>query len=88
MRGRAAADDARDARAALATARTAPAWRSAAARPRIVQKPIPYGPERRADMADYAQRHYGMHDFRLRDPKVVVEHYTATSGFAPVFAYF
>jgi len=56
--------------------------------PREVAKPIPYGPERRADMADYAQRHYGIHDFRLRDPKVIVEHYTATSSFAPVFEYF
>jgi beta-N-acetylhexosaminidase len=60
----------------------------AIAPPREVTKPIPYGPERRADMADYAQRHYGMHDFRLRDPKVIVEHYTATSSFAPVFDYF
>ena len=60
----------------------------AIAPPREVAKPIPYGPERRADMADYAQRHYGIHDFRLRDPKVIVEHYTATSSFAPVFNYF
>ena len=60
----------------------------AIAPPREVAKPIPYGPERRADMADYAQRHYGIHDFRLRDPKVIVEHYTATSSFAPVFEYF
>ena len=27
-------------------------------------------------MADYAERHYGIHDFRLNDPKVIVEHYT------------
>ena len=60
----------------------------AVAPPHEVRKPIPYGPERRADMADYAQRHYGIHDFRLRDPKVIVEHYTATSSFAPVFDYF
>ena len=60
----------------------------AIAPPREVARPIPYGPERRADMADYAQRHYGIHDFRLRDSKVIVEHYTATSSFAPVFDYF
>ena len=60
----------------------------AIAPPREVAKPVPYGAERRADMADYAQRHYGIHDFRLRDPKVIVEHYTATSSFAPVFDYF
>jgi beta-N-acetylhexosaminidase len=60
----------------------------AVAPPREVAKPIPYGPERRADMADYAERHYGIHDFRLREPKVIVEHYTVTSSFAPVFDYF
>ncbi len=60
----------------------------AVAPPREVAKPIPYGPERRADMTDYAERHYGIHDHRLRDPKVIVEHYTATSSFAPVFDYF
>ena len=60
----------------------------AVAPPREVSKPIPYGAERRADMADYAQRHYGFADFRLRDPQVIVEHYTVTSTFAPVFDYF
>ena len=60
----------------------------AVAPPREVAKPIPYGPERRADMADYAERHYGIHDWRLRDPKVIVEHYTVTSTFAPVFDLF
>jgi N-acetylmuramoyl-L-alanine amidase len=60
----------------------------AIAPPREVPKPIPFGPERKAEMADYAERHYGIHDFRLRDPKVIVEHYTATSSFAPVFDYF
>jgi beta-N-acetylhexosaminidase len=60
----------------------------AVAPPPEVRKPIPYGPERRADMADYAQRHYGIHDYRLRNPKVIVEHYTVTSSFAPVFDYF
>jgi N-acetylmuramoyl-L-alanine amidase len=71
----------RHAKAVVALAR-------AIAPPREVAKPIPFGPERKADMADYAERHYGIHDFRLRDPKVIVEHYTATSSFAPVFDYF
>jgi N-acetylmuramoyl-L-alanine amidase len=71
----------RHTRAVLALAR-------AVAPPREVRKPIPYGPERRADMADYAERHYGIHDYRLRRPNVIVEHYTATSSFAPVFDYF
>jgi N-acetylmuramoyl-L-alanine amidase len=71
----------RHASAVLALAR-------AVAPPREVAKPIPFGPERKADMAAYAQRHYGIGDHRLRDPKVIVEHYTATSSFAPVFNYF
>jgi murein peptide amidase A len=71
----------RHANAVLALAR-------AIAPPRELSKPIPFGDERKADMADYAQRHYGIHDFRLKDPHVIVEHYTATSSFAPVFDYF
>jgi beta-N-acetylhexosaminidase len=39
-------------------------------------------------MAAYAQRHYGIDDYRLRDPKVIVEHYTVTSSFPPVFDLF
>lgn len=60
----------------------------AVAPPREVAKPIPFGAERRADMADYAQRHYGFHDFRLTGPRVIVEHYTVTDSFQPVFDYF
>ena len=71
----------RHARAVLALAK-------AIAPPREVAKPIPYTAERKADMAAYAQRHYGIDDYRLRNPKVIVEHYTATSAFAPVFDYF
>ena len=60
----------------------------AIAPPREVSKPIPFGAERRADMADYAQRHYGIDDFRLKKPRVIVQHYTVTSSFQPVFDYF
>jgi N-acetylmuramoyl-L-alanine amidase len=71
----------RHANAVLALAR-------AIAPPREVAKPIPFPPARKADMAAYARRHYGIDDYRMRDPKVIVEHYTATSSFAPVFDYF
>jgi N-acetylmuramoyl-L-alanine amidase len=54
------------------------------ARPHIVWKPIPYGAARKAEMAAYAQRHYGIHSWRLR-PKVIVEHYAATTTFSPVW---
>jgi N-acetylmuramoyl-L-alanine amidase len=57
----------------------------AVAPPRIVQKPIPFGEDRKADMRAYARRHYGIDDYRLRDPKVIVEHYTLTDSFPPVY---
>jgi len=58
---------------------------AAVAPPPVVSKPIPYGDDRKADMHAYARRHYGIDDFRLRDPKVIVEHYTVTDSFPPVF---
>jgi beta-N-acetylhexosaminidase len=71
------------------TATTAPkppaAARPTAARPTIVQRPIPFGPKRRAEMRAYARRHYGIDDFRLRDPKVIVEHYTVTDDFQSAY---
>src|SRR5690348_14314856 len=47
--------------------------------PPIVSKPIPYGPQRRVEMAAYARRHYGASfaTWRLVRPRVIVEHYTA-----------
>jgi N-acetylmuramoyl-L-alanine amidase len=57
------------------------------AKPPVVWKPIPYGAARKAEMARYAQLHYGTRTWRLR-PRVIVEHYTATSSFAPVWSTF
>jgi len=57
----------------------------AVAPPRVVSKPIPFPQRRRDEMRAYARRHYGLDDHRLRDPRVIVEHYTATSSFGPVF---
>jgi beta-N-acetylhexosaminidase len=51
------------------------------AKPHIVWKPIPFGPQRRAETAQYAARHYGIHTYVLR-PRVIVEHVTATSSFS------
>jgi N-acetylmuramoyl-L-alanine amidase len=56
-------------------------------RPHIVWKPIPYGPARRAEMAAYARRHYGIDSWRLR-ARAIVEHVTATSSFASAYATF
>jgi N-acetylmuramoyl-L-alanine amidase len=68
----------RHARGALALAR-------AVAPPRVVWKPIPFDDQRKADMRAYARRHYGIDDHRLRDPKVIVQHYTVTDTFQPVY---
>ena len=73
-----AAYAARHARAALALAR-------AVAPQPVVERPIPFGAARKDEMRAYARRHYGIDDYRLRKPRVIVEHYTATSSFAPVF---
>jgi N-acetylmuramoyl-L-alanine amidase len=73
-----AAAVARHARVVLAEAR-------AVAPPPIVWKPIPYGAQRKADMRGYARRHYGIDDYRLRHPRVIVEHYTVTDTFQPVY---
>ena len=56
-----------------------------APKPLIVQKPIPFGAKRKQEMAAYAKRHYGLNTYRLRDPKVIVEHYTVTSTFQQTF---
>jgi N-acetylmuramoyl-L-alanine amidase len=58
---------------------------AAALKPVVVQKPIPFGAARRTETAAYAKRHYGIDTWRLRSPHVIVEHYTATTTFMPVW---
>ena len=60
---------------------------AAPAKPHVVWKPIPFGAARKTEMAAYAEQHYGIRSWRLH-PKVIVEHYTATESFAPVWNYF
>jgi N-acetylmuramoyl-L-alanine amidase len=36
-------------------------------------------------MLAYAEEHYGLNTFRLVDPQVIVEHFTASATFDPVF---
>jgi N-acetylmuramoyl-L-alanine amidase len=59
-----------------------------ALRPPIVQRPIPFGPARRRETAAYARRHYGLDTFRLRDPRVIVEHLTVNDSIAATYAAF
>ena len=56
--------------------------------PRIVSKLIPFGPKRRAEMAAYARRHYGIDRWRLDRPHVIVEHYTASNSFSSTYSSF
>jgi len=75
----------------LAVAATGPAagalqaQTSSAAPPPSTLWPIPYGPKRKREMAAYSQRHYGQDTWRLRNPKVIVEHMAQTSTAAAVF---
>jgi N-acetylmuramoyl-L-alanine amidase len=57
----------------------------AVAPPRVVQKPIPFPAERKEQMRAYARRHYGIDDYRLRRPRVIVQHYTVTDDFPSVY---
>jgi beta-N-acetylhexosaminidase len=59
-----------------------------APKPHIVQRPIPFPAHRRAETAAYATRHYGLHTWRLEHPRVIVEHYTASTTAASAIATF
>jgi N-acetyl-anhydromuramyl-L-alanine amidase AmpD len=49
---------------------------------RFVSKdPIPYGAKRKHQMARYSKRHYGRAVWRLRNPKVIVLHFTGGSSY-------
>lgn len=62
-----------------------PAASASIARPTIDQDPIPFGPKRKREMAAYSERHYGQRKWRLRHPRVIVEHVSQTAGAAAVF---
>ena len=49
--------------------------------PAIVQDPIPYPQERRAQMRRYAIRHYGIRSWKL-EPRTIVQHYTANTSYS------
>ena len=51
---------------------------SRVARPPIARWSIPFGPKRKREMAAYSERHYGSYQWRLRRPKVIVEHVAVT----------
>jgi N-acetylmuramoyl-L-alanine amidase len=73
---------------ATRNARTTMALARAVAPPRVVSRPIPFPDKRKQEMREYAERHYGISDFRLAKPRVIVQHYTVTDSFPPVFNHF
>ena len=75
----------RHARAVLAAARGPRETGRAAAKPPITWSPIPFGADRRRQMRAYSRRHYGDASARLRDPKVIVQHFTASTTFSSAF---
>lgn len=56
-----------------------------AAKPKITWNPIPFPAKRKREMRAYAIRHYGLHTFQLKKPKVIVEHVTETSTWQAAF---
>jgi beta-N-acetylhexosaminidase len=54
-------------------------------KPPVVSRLIPFGPKRKREMAAYSRRHYGQGKWRLRQPRVIVEHMAQTATAAAVF---
>ena len=59
-----------------------------AAKPAIADDHISYGAQRRRQMAAYSKRHYGSREWRLRNPEVIVLHFTATDRYDSVWSTF
>jgi N-acetylmuramoyl-L-alanine amidase len=53
--------------------------------PPIVRHYIPYPARRKRETAAYARRHYGLDTWRLRRPRVIVEHLTANGSIRATF---
>ena len=71
--------------APAAAGASAPAALAAAPKPPVEWDPIPFGADRRRQMRRYSLRHYGDAQARLVEPKVIVQHYTASSSFSSAF---
>ncbi|MEA2316259.1 MAG: hypothetical protein QOD44_448 [Solirubrobacteraceae bacterium] len=74
--------------AAALAAGSPPVQAADALRPPITRRLIPFGAARKREMAAYARRHYGIDDYHLRDPHVIVEHLTVTPSIDATFNVF
>jgi hypothetical protein len=59
--------------------------RTSATRPHMTPSLIPFGPKRKREMAAYSERHYGERTWRLKHPRVIVEHMAQAPSVAAVF---
>lgn len=57
----------------------------AAPKPDIKKHFIPFGKKRKHEMARYSKRHYGKAEWRLENPKQIVEHYAVASTLGQIF---
>jgi N-acetylmuramoyl-L-alanine amidase len=58
---------------------------SAVPKPPIHKRLIPFPKKRKHEMADYSKDHYGDHQWRLIDPKVIVIHYAEAGSISAIF---
>jgi beta-N-acetylhexosaminidase len=59
--------------------------RTSISKPKIRWKPIKFNAKRRHETVKYAERHYRLHTWQLKDPHVIVEHYTGSQTFSSAF---
>jgi hypothetical protein len=57
-------------------------------KPPIHEDHVSFGHKRERQMAGYSNRHYGKREFKLRHPKVIVLHFTATDSYDSVWSTF
>jgi len=56
--------------------------------PKIKWDPISYSKARKRQMANYSQRHYGQREWKLKQVKAIVLHYTAGPSYASAWSLF
>ncbi|MFN2489350.1 MAG: N-acetylmuramoyl-L-alanine amidase [Actinomycetota bacterium] len=59
-----------------------------ATKPHVVGDHIPYGAQRKRQMARYSRRHYGRARWRLRRPRVIVLHFTGGTSYSSAWNHF
>src|SRR5262245_1598647 len=68
-----------------AVAAPQPALTSAAKKPPIHKRLIPYPKKRKREMAAYSKRHYGRYKWRLNEPKTIVIHFAEADSIGAIF---